>query len=404
MRGGGANGYSAGLMIPSLPSIRRPKPHRRSAPFAVRPAIRRCTAGRTLALFVASLALASCGGKGAGGGGFQMPPTPVEVSRVEPQTVRDQFHALGSIESDENVQIVSELSAIVVALPFTEGQSVEKNALLARLDDREFRAAAQRDAAELDRARLAYDRAVKLSEQKVISAQDLDDAQATLKIAEANVALSRARLDKTRIRAPFGGLVGRRRVSPGAYLSTGDVITELARVDEMKVTLSMPERYLGQLHPGLPVTIMTPAYPNESFAGRLSVVDPIVDPQTRTVQLVARIPNVGRRLRPGLSADVSVTFAERTRALVVPDEAVFAEGNRSFVYVVKTDSSVTRTAIDLGSRDSSHVEVLRGLERGALVVRAGHQKLFEGAKVMPVSSAGGHAAGPSGKAAAEARK
>ena len=148
-----------------------------------------------------------------------MPPTPVEVSRVEPQTVRDQFHALGSIESDENVQIVSELSAIVVALPFTEGQSVEKNALLARLDDREFRAAAQRDAAELDRARLAYDRAVKLSEQKVISAQDLDDAQATLKIAEANVALSRARLDKTRIRAPKKGTVLELNAKQGEIVS-----------------------------------------------------------------------------------------------------------------------------------------------------------------------------------------
>lgn len=315
-----------------------------------------------------------------------MPPTPVEVAEVHPQTVRDQFRALGTLEAAEIIQVVGELNAIIRSIQFTEGRAVQAGDLLVQLDDREIRAEAERSEAQREQAQLNYDRAKKLSEQNVASPQDLDNARTALKVAQANEALAKARLDKTRILAPWPGLIGRRSVSPGAYLKSGDPIAELARVDLMKVAFAAPERYLGQLVPGIAVELTTPAFPGESFHGEVTVVDPIIDPNTRTVQMVARIGNTGFKLRPGMSANVSVTFAQRAMALVVPDEAVFAEGANNFVYVVKPDSTVTRSVITLGSRDSAHVEVVKGLDAGALVVRAGHQKLYEGAHVMPVQS------------------
>lgn len=328
-----------------------------------------------------------------------MPPTPVEVSEVRPLTVRDQFRALGSIQSDEIVQVVSEINAIATRVPFAEGQPVAAGALIAQLDDREARADAQRSEAQRELAQLNAERSQRLFEQNAISSQERDNATTSLKVAEANEALAKARLAKTHITAPFAGMVGRRRVSPGAYLKSGDVITDLARVDDMKVAFAAPERFLGELKPGREVQVTTPAFPDDVFRGRLTVVDPIVDPNTRTVQLVARISNTGLKLRPGMSANVSVTFAERTGALVVPDEAVFAEGNQSFVYRVKQDSTVARTAVTLGTRDSSQVEVLSGLEAGALIVRAGHQKLFDGARVHPVREGEGAAGGAPAAAA-----
>jgi membrane fusion protein, multidrug efflux system len=340
-----------------------------------------------LFLFAATSLLASCAGK-TGGRGFQMPPTPVETSNVAPQVARDQFKALGSIDSDELIDVVSEISGTVVELPFSEGKAVTKGQLLARIDDSEIGAQAMRAEAERDRASLDHDRAKQLFERNAISAKELENASIDLRVAEADLQVAKARLARTRIQAPFAGLVGRRRVSVGAYVSAGDQITELARVDQMRVTFSAPERYLSDLRVGIPVGVQTPAYPGRTFQGRLSVVDPIVDPTSRTVQLVASIPNRQRLLRPGMSADVRVTLAQRESALMVPDEAVFAEGNQDFVYVVNPDSTVSRTAIRLGTRDSAMVEVLSGLEAGALIVRAGHQKLYEGARVMPVQSGG----------------
>ncbi len=344
----------------------------------------------SVALLLLSLSLlsAGCAPKGGGKGGFQMPPTPVEVAEVRPQVVRDQFRALGGVASQDQIEVVSELNATIVELPFAEGRPLEQGALIARLDDREFAAESQRSEAVRDQAKANFDRATTLRAENAISEQALEDARTALKVAEANAALARARFEKTRIRAPFPGLAGRRRVSPGAYLRSGDVITDLARIDEMKVTFSAPERFAAMLAVGVPVDVSTPAFPDERFPGRVSVVDPVIDPQTRTVQLVARIPNPARRLRPGMSANVSVTFAERAGALAVPDEAVFAEGSQSFVFVVDDSNQVARVPVRLGTRDSARVEVLEGLSAGQRVVSAGHQKLFPGAKVLPVGDGG----------------
>ena len=334
--------------------------------------------------------VASCGPKA---GGFQMPPVPVEVSDVVQESVRDRFRALGSVEALEIVNIVSEVNGVVRELPFGEGQAVKSGELLARLDDVEIGAEAKRAAALRDQAKTNHERIRQLFEQKAASPQELDDASASLKVAEANAQLADARWSKTRITSPLDGVAGRRLVSPGAFLRVGDQITEVADINRVKVAFAAPERYASLLRSGSPVEITTAAYPEQVFLGRVSVVDPILDPNTRTVQLVAVASNPGRRLLPGMSADVSATLSERPQALTIPDEAVFAQGDQSFVYIVKPDSTVARQAIVIGSRDSAKVEVAEGLNAGDRVVRAGYQKLFDGAKVMPIP-AGGMMGGP----------
>ena len=347
-------------------------------------------------LVLSSANLSSCGqraqggrgagGPGKGGGGFQMPPMPVEVASVRPERVRQQFRALANVEADESIEVTSQVSSVVKSLPFGEGQRVAAGALLARLDDSEELAAAQRATAEREQAEANAGRAEKLAEQHVISQAELDDVRSQLKVAQANEAEALAKLEKTRIRAPWAGIAGRRRVSPGAYVRPGDVITEVARVGEVKVRFAAPERYATELLRGVPVEATAPAYPGEVFTGRVSVVDPIVDPETRTVQIVARLPNPKGKLKPGMSANVSVTLSERPAALVVPDEAIFAEGSQHYVFVVRADSTVARTAVQTGLRDSARVEVIAGLTAGQQVVSAGHQKLFDGARVMPIPS------------------
>lgn len=341
----------------------------------------------------ALLALAaSCGART---GGFQMPPVPVEVSEVTQEAVRDRFRALGTVEAREIVNIVSEVNAVVRQLPFVEGQSVRKGQMLAHLDDVEIGAEARRAEALRDQAKVNHDRIRQLFEQKAASPQELDDASASLKVAEANAQLADARLSKTRILSPLNGVAGRRQISPGAFLRIGDPITEVAEIDVVKIRFAAPERFASNIRAGAQVEITTAAYPSQVFRGRVSVVDPILDPATRTVQLVAVAPNPGRRLRPGMSADVSATLAERPNALTIPDEAVFAQGDQSFVFIVKADSTVARQALVIGSRDSARVEVAEGLRPGDLVVRAGYQKLFDGAKVLPIP-AGGMMGGPPG--------
>jgi membrane fusion protein (multidrug efflux system) len=204
-------------------------------------------------------------------------------------------------------------------------------------------------------------------------------------VAQANLDLARARFAKTRISAPFDGIIGARRVSVGAFLRTGQTITELANIDQIRVIFSAPERYLTKLSRGAKVAVSSTAF-GETMEGTLIVVEPIIDQVTRSARVVARVQNVGRKFRPGMSANVTAVLGERPNAITIPNEAVFGSGNQTFVFVVKEDSTVTQTPVNLGTRLPDIVEVLEGLKPGMTVVRAGHQKLFEGGKVMPMSS------------------
>jgi membrane fusion protein (multidrug efflux system) len=147
--------------------------------------------------------------------------------------------------------------------------------------------------------------------------------------------------------------------------------------------------------------VTTVVFPGKEFRGAVNVLDPILDAATRSARLSARIPNPQGELRPGMSADVTAVIAERMQAVTVPDEAVFAEGDRNFVFVVQPDSTVVRKPVKLGARQPGRVEVREGLQGGEKVVRAGHQKLYEGAKVSPVEAAAAPAAAgtPAGAAA-----
>ena len=235
---------------------------------------------------------------------------------VHPERVRDQFHALGTLEANEVIQVVGEVNAIVVRMPLRRGPAgrrrVPRSCRTRR--PRDPRRSRPREALCAQQAQSNFDRA----EKPERAAGRLAAAARRCERGAAGgpgerIASRSARLDKTRIRAPWSGLIGRKRVSPGAYIRSGDVIAELARVDEMKLAFTaaraLPRRAQGR-HSRR--TSSTPAYPGEAFRGAVTVVDPIIDPSTRTVQVVARIPNRRRRLRPGMSANVSVTFAERS--------------------------------------------------------------------------------------------
>ena len=327
-----------------------------------------------------------CSEKQASAGGFKLPPTPVEVANVKAQNMADKFEAVGTIEAIEGVTIVSEIDASVTSLPFDEGSFINKGDLIAKLDDSQLSAEVSRTEALYIQGKASYKRVKSIVDQNAGAPQDLDDALANLKVAEANYELAKARLNKTRIVAPFDGIIGTRKVSVGAFLRTGQEITELANLNEIRVSFSAPERFLAQLKRNAAVTVSSGVFPGYEVNGKIMAIEPILDAETRNVNVVARVKNPGQKFRPGMSANISAVLSERPNALTIPNEAVFANGSQSFVFVVKKDSSVAATPVTLGLQTAKIVEVVNGLKDGMQVVTAGHQKLFDGAKVMPVNS------------------
>lgn len=321
-----------------------------------------------------------------GGGGFSMPPMPVETAVVAMGDLSDRFTAMGSLDAGESITVTAEIDGTVAALPFAEGRPLQRGDLIARLDDAELTAQVDRAAAMLDLRRTSRERIADVVAQGAGTPQDLDDAAAAEKVAAADLALARARLAKTRITAPFDGTAGARRVSPGAYVRAGAAITDLADLAELRVNFTAPERLLARLERGAAVEVRTSAWPDLALRGVIDVIEPVVDAATRSARIVAKVANPEGKLRPGMSAEVSVVLDVRADALTVPSEAVFVQAGAPLVYVVAADSTVAPRPVTLGLRRAGSVEVIQGLAVGERVVRAGHQKLYPGAKVAPVTS------------------
>lgn len=338
-----------------------------------------------LVSFMILIVIVGCSNKQAGGG-FTPPPMPVETAPVQTSAIEDRFDAVGSIEAHDAVTIVSEIDAIVKELPFTEGTTIEKGKSIAQLDDAQLRAQLARASAIKDQRLAAFNRVKALFENGAVAQQEYDDVSASYKVAEAELAMINANLAKTNIVAPFTGEIGAKQVSPGAFLRAGMAIADLAQISELKITFAAPERYFPLLRKGNEVTISTTSYPGYYLTGKIEVIEPIINPSTRAVRMIAHFLNPELKFRPGMSANVSAVLARRELALTIPDEAIFAEGNQSLVFVLNPDSTVARKQITIGSRQKQTVEVVQGLEPGMTVVKTGHQKIYEGAKVIPIPS------------------
>lgn len=344
------------------------------------------------------------GGGPGGPGGFAIP---VEVAKVRTDTVIRDIPAVGTLRSIESVIIRPEVAGRIDEIRFKEGAPVAKGDVLITLDDDIVRSQLTEARASLNLSKANYERAAQLFRQKVGSAQARDQALANMRVDEARVAVAEAQLDKTVIRAPFKGIVGLKKVSPGDYVNAGQDIVNLEQIDVLKVDFSVPELQLPALALGQTVNITVDALPGRSFAGKVYAIDPLVEAKGRSIAIRAHIDNAGHVLRPGLFTRISVVTARIEGALVVPEEAIVPVGQDSFVYRV-ADGKAAMTKVKIGVRRPGEVQVTEGLSGNDTVVVAGQIKLRDGVPVNPVTQgdrsgdAGGAAKNPGGSGKANA--
>jgi len=328
-----------------------------------------------------------CGSKSAnanaGGGGFTVP---VETAKVTTQRLEEKLTTVGTLDANESVDLKSEIDAIVGKITFAEGTPVKKGQLLIQFDAAKWQAQYQVAKVALENAKVRSDRADRLFKADSVSQQEYDDSHASLKTAEATLALLDARLKETQILAPFDGLVSERLISPGAYVKAGDNLVRLVDLNPVKVSFGVPERYLTQLKLGQKVAARVASIRDRQFVGEVYFIDPQVDVMTRTIKVKAKIDNANGELRPGLFANIELTLDVHDNSLVIPEEAILAQVGATTVFVVSNQMAMIRS-VKTGLRVPGKVEITEGLVQGEEVVTAGHQKLFPGVKVMAVNNA-----------------
>lgn len=304
----------------------------------------------------------------------------VEVVKVESGLVRDELVTFGSLSPDESVMIRPEIAGRIAQLHFREGQHTEAGALLVSLDDSISRAEFAQARANLNLAEKNFQRAQMLFKRGASNAQALDEANAEQQASRASLALSQARLDKTRILAPYEGVLGLRQVSPGDYLSEGQDIVNLEVLDPLKVDFRIPQKAVSQIRLEQTIEISLDAYPGERFSGEVFAINPRLDEAGRSQAIRAHISNHEGRLSPGQFVRVSVILAERPNALVIPEEAVMPVGEQRLVNLV-VEGKVELREVILGKRQAGKVEVVEGLQGGETLISAGWQKVRAGSPV-----------------------
>src|SRR5882762_10041880 len=338
---------------------------------------------RSLAILVVLAAACKKGQSAApGGGGGGMPPMPVEVSAVIRDTVIDAIGASGQIEAVQSVELRPEVEGRIVDILVAEGTEVLAGTGLFKVDDTELKAQVARAEADRDLALRALERTKQLMTQNASSQADLERADAQARGAQASYDLLKTRLDRTVVRAPFGGVVGRRLVSIGTFVNSQTPIITLQSVNPQHAVLEVPERYADRLRRGQLVSFQVAALPGKNFSGEVVFVDPVVELPARTILIKARVPNNEHQLQTGMFIEARLATDIRPNALVVPEDAILPLQGSTYVWVVK-EGKADRREVTVGVRTAGWAEIIGGgLDAGDQVVVGGAERLFPGAPLM----------------------
>lgn len=324
------------------------------------------------------------GGPGGPGGGRGQA---VSEAVATPRQFTDEIRVLGVARGRRSVNITSATSQLITRVLFTDGQRVAAGRPLVELQAREEDAGIIEARARVDQAQRQYDRYRTLADRGIAPRVTAEEAETALASARASLSAAQARRGDRVIRAPFAGVLGLSSVTAGTYISPGSVITTLDDIDVIRVDFPIPDRYLGVLRTGAPISARVDAYAAETFSGRIALIDTRVNEQTRSVTARAEIPNPGARIRPGMAVRVAIEQGVRT-APAVPEGAVQYEGVGAFVYRIASGergSIAQRVEVETGAVEGGFVEILSGLASGDRVVGSGLNRIQPGA---PVTVAG----------------
>lgn len=364
-------------------------------------------------------------------GGGRGEVVPVEMANVTQQDVPIQIKAIGNVEALTTIAVRSQVEGTLLRVGFVPGQEVKKGDLLFSIDSRQLQAAltqaeanllkamaavrqgqdiVARDQATANNSRTIVNRDAKLIEAGVISREEYDNAVSKLgaddatvradqsavanllaaqKAEQAAVESARVELSYTTIRAPITGKTGNLAVTTGNLVRANDTtaMVTITQSAPIYVTFSVPEKDLIRIRQysganGFAVQVVIPGDESNPGMGRLSLVDNTVDVSTGMVRLKATYQNDDRRLYPGQFVNVVLTLGTENQAIVVPSQAVQAGQDKSFVYVVKADSTVEVRTVKTGSTIDNMTVIEDGLKPGEQVVTDGQLRLVPNAKVQ----------------------
>lgn len=314
--------------------------------------------GRTLLLVGLSLlfavGLGACKGSGPGGkmdAKQDKGPeaVPVEVAAVSRQSITASYNGTAPLEARGEAQVVAKTSGIALKVLADVGQHVKAGQTLVSIDrDRAVLQEAQAEA-QVRKLEANYRRASQLAEQKMVSANDVDQLRFDLDNARAQLRMARLELAYGNVTAPIAGVVASRDIKPGNFVQINTPIFTIVDTSQLEATLNAPEREIEKLKQGQAVELTADALPGKTFSGRIDRVSPVVDAGSGTFRVVCAFAG-DDVLQPGMFGRIKIRYDQRADALVIPRIALLDDDSAPAVFVVRAGKA-SRVALKLGYDD-----------------------------------------------------
>ncbi len=319
---------------------------------------------------------------GKGGGDNRRSSAPVvRVQQPSRDTVIYRLDLTGDVLPVRQTSIIPKVGGTLDRFSVEMGTPVRDGQLLAVIDSTELREQYMQAAATYQNSRATYQRILQLFDKALSSQQDVDNAEATMKVALANRELAATRLSYARIRAPFSGVITRRFVDVGAVL-TANVSTmfTLMDLDTVKLIVMVPEKDVPSVYRVRRARVMVDALPGREFEGVVTRFSEALDLATRTMAIEIRVPNRGQEIKPGMFATVRLTLARHDNALTIPLDCILRDATGKYVFVADGQTA-RQVRIRTGLEETSRAEVLSGLTGPESIIVAGQQFVRNGGAI-----------------------
>jgi membrane fusion protein (multidrug efflux system) len=281
----------------------------------------------------------------------------------------NMINTTGTIIANEEVEIKSEVSGRVTKIYFKEGSPVSKGQVLVKLNDDDLIAQWNKLKIEIKLQEEKESRQKQLLTSLAISKEEYDVTLSNLNLFKANAEILKVQLDKTKIIAPFSGIIGLKSISEGAYISPSTVIASIQNINTLKLEFSVPEKYNNDIKIGSLVNFNTSASKNELVA-TVYAKEPKIDATTRTSKIRARFTNSENRVFPGSFADINMKIGEQQKVKMIPSVSYIPDINGAKVFVYKSGKAQYKNVV-AGLRTEKEVQIISGIEEGDTVLTTG---------------------------------
>ncbi|BBN82870.1 MexH family multidrug efflux RND transporter periplasmic adaptor subunit [Pseudoalteromonas sp. A25] len=307
--------------------------------------------------------------------------TTVNAQTVTKQSKTISLSAVGSARANHAVHISSAQNDYITHIYFNDGDEVKQGEPLVQLQSQQEKFAVKELKINLKEQQRQLKRLEDLAKSQSAARSQLETQRSIVDALQASLQLEQSKLDELLINAPFSGVLGKRLVSVGSFVSSNTPITTLDDISIIKVDFHVPEKHLGTLKLGMTVVGKSDAYSNQTFAGTVTHIDPRIDSDTRTVQVTASFDNTNALLRPGMLMHIELQLTS-LHAVMLPEKSVIPRQDKHYVYVIDEQNKAQQVQINILARFKGWVAISSGVEQGQQVITEGVIKIRPGSNVM----------------------